>query len=103
MSALLNLSALAVKGMVFGAYQALGLEAGDRAVEPVSNFLGERFGQNEDKLVRILARVNTRAWDTLEVALAGESLWQRCTAVFGRAQEQAFRRQVRGFLDGLQA
>ncbi len=103
MSALLKLSALAVKGMVFGACQALGLEAGDKAVEPVTRFLGDRFGQEADKLVRVLTKVNARAWDTLEIALAGESLWQRCTALFGRAQEQAFRREVRAFLDGLPA
>src|SRR5262249_14391446 len=103
MSALQKLSALAFKGMVFGACQAIGLEAGSKAVDPVTRFLGDRFGQQEEKLLRILAKVHDRAWNTLELALAGESLWSRCTAIFGRGPEKPSREQVRAFLDSLPA
>src|SRR5207302_1417239 len=35
----------------------------------------------------------------LEVALAGDSWWDRVKAVLAKGDEQAFRRQVRAFLD----
>src|SRR5256885_2102664 len=73
MSALLKLSALAMRGLVFGACHAVGLEAGDRAVEPVTRFLGERFGRHGTRLLAALERANDRAWGGLEFALAGRS------------------------------
>src|SRR5262249_28903422 len=48
-------------------------------------------------LVRALRRANERAWQALEVALAGESLWNR----LDRPEERAFRQQVRVFLDAM--
>ena len=44
-----------------------------------------------------MQRANERAWKALEVALAGEGLWQR----LGRSEDKAFRQQVRAFLDAL--
>jgi hypothetical protein len=101
MSALLKLSTLAVRGLVFGACQAVGVEAGEKAVEPVSRFLGDRFRQQGQRLMRALEKANDRAWNALEFALAGSSLWQRCTSLFGRPDEKAFREQLRLFLDSL--
>ena len=92
MSALLKLSALAMRGLVFGACQAVGIEAGDRAVEPVSRFLGERFGRHGTRLLAALEKANDRAWEGLEFALAGESVWRRCTGLFGRAVAVCFGR-----------
>src|SRR4029079_1775689 len=46
-----------------------------------------------------LGRSNDRAWRALEVALAGEGLWDRCKLVLAAGDEEAFREQVRPFLD----
>src|SRR5262249_61357676 len=42
-----------------------------------------------------LRKANERAWQALEVALAGESLWNK----LDDANDKAFRQQVRAFLD----
>src|SRR6202011_5959743 len=39
--------------------------------------LAARFKDNSQRLGQALARANERAWQTLEVALAGDSWWQR--------------------------
>jgi serine/threonine protein kinase len=101
MSALWKLSALAMHGVVGGACQVLGLAAGDEAVAPVARFLLDRFINHGKRLTAALEAANDRAWDTLEYSLAGESLWERCTALFSRADDKGFREQVRAFLDHL--
>lgn len=49
-------------------------------------------------LARALARSNQRAWKTLEMALAGESFWDRVKERFSRAEEQAFLQEIRQLL-----
>jgi serine/threonine protein kinase len=96
-----KLSALALRGMVTGACQAVGFAAGEAAAEPVARFLSDRFVNHGQRLSRALEKANDRAWHTLEYSLAGESLWERCTSLFNRADDKAFREQVRGFLDSV--
>src|SRR3954453_21448843 len=103
MSVMENLSALATRGLTFGACQAVGAEAGEKAVEPVTRFLAERLLNQGERLLRSLARANERAWQVLEFGLAGDSLWDRCTSVFSRGDDRAFRVQLRAFLDSLPA
>ncbi len=64
----------------------IGLAAGESAAEPVSRFLGDRFVNQSQRLTKALEKANDRAWATLEYALAGESLWERCTSLFSRAR-----------------
>src|SRR5438876_202379 len=94
-----NLCALALRGLVGGACRAVGVEAGPRAVDGVVGFLLRRFLDHSQHLLRALRDTNERAWRALEVALAGDSLWDRCKLVLASGDEKAFREQVRPFLD----
>jgi serine/threonine protein kinase len=89
------LSAIALREMIEAGCKAAG--SGDLNVEggPLLSFLTQRFVDNGQKLHRALADSNERAWRSLEVALAGEGLrgW------LDRADDKAFRHQVRAFLD----
>jgi WD40 repeat protein len=101
MSAMCLLSALAMRGLASGACQAVGVDLGDGAADPVSRFLSDRFVNHGERLAHALQKANDRAWTALEYSLAGDSLWERCTALFGRVDDRAFREQVRALLDSL--
>jgi tRNA A-37 threonylcarbamoyl transferase component Bud32 len=95
MSILLNLSTLAVKQVLEGASHAVGVGAGEHAFDGVVRFLADRFTDQSQRLPRALHRANESAWKALEVALAGESIWNW----LDKAEHKAFRAQVRAFLD----
>src|SRR4051812_34870715 len=65
--------------------------------EHVLALLGNRLSDQSQRLVRALQRANKRAWDALEISLAGESFWRR----FDATEDKAFRQQVRAFLDAV--
>src|SRR5207248_7657318 len=69
---------------------------GDGSDNVVQSF-GDRFGDCSQRLARALRHANERAWRALEVALAGESLWNKLDPV----EDRAFRQQVRVFLDAM--
>ena len=96
MSVVLQLSTLALKQVVEGACSACGLSTGGEAVV---GFLTERFTDHSQRLGEALQEANESAWKALEIALAGESFWERCQALLARRENQAFGRQVRAFLD----
>ena len=50
--------------------------------------LGDHLGDRSQALTRALTKANVRAWRALEIALAGESIWN----VFDRAAVQAVRK-----------
>src|SRR5262249_13322350 len=95
-----NLAALALKQLVSGACRAAGVEAGAGAVEGAVGFLLRRFLDHSSRLTEALARSNERAWRAVEVALAGDSLWDRCKLVLAPGEEKAFRDLVGPFLAG---
>src|SRR5262245_21836017 len=95
MAILHNLSCLALKEVLDGAFTALGLKAGEAVVDGVVHFLAERFTDQSQRLPTALYRANEHAWKALEIALAGESLW----TWLDRSENKAFRQQVRAFLD----
>ena len=94
-----NVCALALRGVVGGACQLAGIQAGEGAVNGVVSLLMRQFLDHSQRLNQALQHSNERAWRALEVALAGESFWDRCKLVFARAEDKAFREQVRPFLD----
>src|SRR6516165_7792352 len=94
-----NLCVLTLKGFVGGALQALDCESGFGAVEGVVGFLGQRFTDHSQALTRALHQSNAQAWKALEIALAGDSFWDRCKMVFSTKDDKAFREQLRPFLD----
>jgi serine/threonine protein kinase len=95
MPILLNLSTLAVRQVLEGACRAVGLAVGEHACDGVVKFLAERFTDQSQRLPRALHKANDSAWKALEVALAGESLWNW----LDKAEHKAFRQHVRAFLD----
>ena len=94
MSTLARLSVLALGPLLNGACRAVGFKAADGAADAVVRFLAERFVDQGHRLPDALRRAAERGWRALEVALAGESLLSR----FDRAEDRAFREQVRLFL-----
>jgi uracil-DNA glycosylase family 4 len=93
-----NLCALTLKGVVVGAIRAVGVEGGDAAVEGVVGFLVRRFADHSQRLMEALRQSNERAWKALEVALAGNSLWDRCKLVLASGEDKAIRELVQPFL-----
>jgi hypothetical protein len=73
---------------------------GDRA-DSLLGFLGERFQDHSSRLETALVRANDRAWNCLEVALAGDSWWGSCKALLTARDEQTLQRQIRAFLSSL--
>ncbi|MGL4550779.1 MAG: hypothetical protein ACRC33_06295, partial [Gemmataceae bacterium] len=65
--------------------------------ENTVRMIGDHFGDRSQALARALARSNARAWRALEVALAGESLWN----AFDRADDKALRAQIKQFLEAV--
>jgi hypothetical protein len=96
MSVIQSLSIVALRQLVGGACSVLGITgAGDKVVD----FLTDRFTDHSQKLTTALQTANERAWKALEIALAGNSLWERCKVALARAEDKAFAQQVRTFLD----
>src|SRR5262245_31129052 len=94
MSALYHLSILALRPVFSGAAGPAG-EAAAQGVGTLAGVLAERFVDQSQRLTAALQAANDRAWKSLEVALAGESLW----GWLDPAEDRAFRQQVRAFLD----
>jgi uracil-DNA glycosylase family 4 len=94
-----NLCALALKQLVGGACRAVGVEAGEGAVQGVVGFLMRHFTDHSKALLAALESSNERAWKALEVALAGDSLLDRCKLALASGEDRAFREAVRPFLD----
>jgi hypothetical protein len=94
-----NLYALAMQQLIGGACKAAGVNPGAGAVEGVVVFLTRHFRDHSSRLTEALEMTNERAWRALEVALAGDSLWDRCKLMLARGEDKAFREQVQPFLD----
>jgi hypothetical protein len=81
MTLVLKLSTLTVRNLVEGASTAMGVAgAGDVAAAVVS-FLKNGVRDHSECLIQVLHKANERAWKALEMSLAGETLWERCTAL----------------------
>src|SRR5262245_1652989 len=94
-----NLFTLALQPLIGGACKAVGLNLGEGAVGSVVGLLTRHFTDQSARLTEAMKRTHERSWKALEVALAGDSLWDRCKLVFTSAEERAFREQVRPFLN----
>jgi hypothetical protein len=94
MSVVHKLCVLAVRHVVTAASKAVGVD-GDAAFQAVQTYFTDHSG----RLSRALQNANERAWQALELALGGESFWERCKLFAARAEDKAFGLQVRAFLD----
>src|SRR5579871_1263624 len=98
MAIIQQLSALAVRQLLGGICQSAGVEVGPAAVETVVGLLANRFRDHSQLLSQALQRANERAWRALEIALAGDSWWERIKGKLARQEDLAFREQVTAFL-----
>jgi hypothetical protein len=98
MSAVQSLSTLAVRSLFEGFCNSIGFPLGPAAADAASRFLTGRFVDHSQKLHEILGRATDRAWRALELALAGDSWWDRVKTLLHSREEQAFREQVGAFL-----
>ena len=94
-----TLSALALGQLAGGAARAVGLTAGEKAADAVVGFLSNHFRDQSQRLTRALRAANDRAWKALEVALAGDSFWERCSRLVASGEQLGFRAEVRGLLE----
>src|SRR3954462_6329276 len=105
MSILMKVSSLALRQLLGGALNALGLKAGNQGADSAASFLSRQFGDSSGRLINALVRANEQAWRALEAALVGESLWERCRLLGAAGDVREFRRQVQPLfvLSGLDA
>jgi WD40 repeat protein len=98
MNVLSRVSLFALGPLVGTACRAVGMAAASETAATVTKFLMARLTDQSLRVTDALAEASARAWRTLELALAGESL---LTAA-DRADDKSFREQVRLFLLGAQ-
>lgn len=101
MSVFFNLSTLAIRDLVLGTAGVGGLEYGLMAVSAVAEALHRRFVPEQNRLAQALLVANQRAWQTLELALAGDSFWQRCRSVWASADQKALRDELQAHIQSL--
>src|SRR5205823_5043256 len=89
-----RLSMFALAPLVSGACRAVGLSAAGDGLSVVARFLSDRLSDQSLRVSDALKAAADRAWRTLELALAGEPV----VAVADRADDRAFREQVRLFV-----
>ncbi len=99
----LDLSSLALGSVVEAACQVVGTKTGEQLTSNVVRLLAKRFTDQSSRWARTLARVNERAWSALEIALVGDSFWDRCKVGLAGGDERAFREQALRFFDALPA
>ena len=92
-----TLSALTLKPLVSSLCSSLGVTGVDAAISA----LGNHFTTHGERLSSALARSMDKAWSALEISLAGDTLWQRCKVALASADNQAFRQQIRCYLDAV--
>src|SRR5262249_14920924 len=89
---------LALRGLAHGAADVIGIHAISTGVEAVSNFLNKQFVDHSQKVGEALKTANERAWQALELSLAGDSWWERVKGSLRTAEDRSFRDQVQAFL-----
>jgi hypothetical protein len=94
-----TLATLALRPLLDAACKAVGAAPGGGAAEGVVRFLTDRFTDHSRRLGDALNRAVERAWSALELALAGDSWWERVKGALGRGEDRALRDQIRAFLD----
>lgn len=92
----LYLSAFTLKHAVEGACEALG--PGKLGSDAITGLFTRHFTDPSQRLHKALEKAHDRAWRVLELALAGDSLWDRCKGVLAGAEYRAFRQQIQEFL-----
>jgi hypothetical protein len=67
--------------------------------EKVLGMLTDHFSDQSQRLAEALRQSNERAWKAFELALAGDSWWDRLKGAMARGEDKTLAAQVRSFLD----
>src|SRR4051794_16386713 len=94
MNVLSRVSLFALGPLVGTACRTVGMAAISEGAAAVTKFLIARLTDQSLRVTEALAGASEQAWRTLELALAGESV----LTLTDRAEDKAFREQVRLFL-----
>jgi len=94
MRVLARLSVFALAPLVGGVCRATGVAIAAEGASAVARFLADRLSDQSLRVAAALRDAADRAWTTLDRALAGES----AVAVIDRAEDRAFREQLRLFV-----
>ncbi|HYH69533.1 MAG TPA: WD40 repeat domain-containing protein [Urbifossiella sp.] len=94
MRVLARLSVFALAPLVGGVCRATGVAVAAEGASAVARFLADRLSDQSLRVAAALRDAADRAWTTLDRALAGES----ALAVADRAEDRAFREQLRLFV-----
>jgi formylglycine-generating enzyme required for sulfatase activity len=93
------------KLICFGFRQVIGAVAGDeagdiagKAAAPVIQFVEQRFTDHSSTLPKALTNANNRAWQSLSIALAGDSFLDKINVFFASGDYKGMREQVQHFL-----
>jgi hypothetical protein len=103
MSVVTDLSVLALGELVESACFTLSSGVGAGVAGRIVSLLKERLTDPSQRLAKALSQANVRAWRALEIALAGDTFWDRCRARLATGEERSFREQARAFLESLPA
>src|SRR5262249_3505176 len=82
------------------AERVLGRVAG-AAIDSVVERLTRQFRDQSGRLTNALRSANVRAWQTLEVALAGDSFWDRCKGLRAAGEDKRFKQEMQAHLKTL--
>jgi tetratricopeptide (TPR) repeat protein len=96
MSVFTSLSVVALRQLVSTAGNAVGLGT---ITDAIIDSLTKRFTDNSQRLTKALETANNRAWQALEIALAGDSLLERCKVALAATEDREIGKQLRAFLD----
>jgi WD40 repeat protein/serine/threonine protein kinase len=96
MSVFQSLSVVALRQLVSAAGNAVGLGT---TTDAIVDSLTRRFTDHSQRLTKALQTANERAWKALEIALAGDSLLERCKGALAETEDRAFGEQLRAFLE----
>src|SRR5262245_40246105 len=93
-----QLSVVAVRSLFEGFCRSIGFEAGAAASDAAIKFRGSCCVDHSARLGDALQRATGNAWRALELALAGDTWWDKVKVTLARKEDQAFREQVGAFL-----
>jgi serine/threonine protein kinase len=92
-----TLALLAVHSFVRG----LASGAGRFSFRGIAKAVRNHFRDHAGRLDAALERSGRRAWKALEVALAGNTWWNRCRRLLASADDRRMREQIQAFLDSV--
>ncbi len=102
MTILLNVSTLAMREIARGVCRAHGVGQVIDVAEKLEGLLRNHFRDHSSRLAGALRGANNRGWQTLEIALTGDSFWDRCKGMLKSGDEKKFRQELETYLHSLQ-